>query len=131
MLVDTTTSSGHNGACGTQPKQSIVQITRPGSLHNGAITSFPSDPLDYPRSRARSPEGRTQKAPRWRPPRPGLTPLVLAADFDDARDLSEVADFLRRYMIVALDWGEVVRFYRQEAERLRGLVPPRTRGQQE
>lgn len=58
---------------------------------------------------------------------PGVTPLVLATDFDDARDLSGVADFLRRYMIVALDWDDLVRFFRREAERLRELVPPRTR----
>jgi hypothetical protein len=58
---------------------------------------------------------------------PGLTPLVLAVDFDGARDLAAVADFLRRYMIAPLDWDEVVRFYGHEAERLRGLVPPRAR----
>ncbi len=62
---------------------------------------------------------------------PGDTPLVLAADFDSARDLSRVAEFLRRYMIAALDWDDLVRFYRAEAERLRGLVPPRTRRRQE
>ena len=62
---------------------------------------------------------------------PGLTPLVLAADFDSARDLSRIADFLRRYMIAALEWDDLVRFYQREAERLRGLVPPRSRGRRE
>jgi hypothetical protein len=56
---------------------------------------------------------------------PGLTPLVLAVDFDGVVDLPDVVDFLRRYLIVTLDWDELVRFYRREAERLRGLVPPR------
>ncbi|MBI2160726.1 MAG: nucleotidyl transferase AbiEii/AbiGii toxin family protein [Candidatus Rokubacteria bacterium] len=62
---------------------------------------------------------------------PGVTPLVLATCFDDARDLSGVAAFLRRYMVIELNWDELVQFYRREAERLRGLVPPRARGGQE
>lgn len=62
---------------------------------------------------------------------PGVTPLVLATGFDDARDLSGVAAFLRRYMVIELNWDELVQFYRREAERLRGLVPPRARGGQE
>ncbi|OGL17199.1 MAG: hypothetical protein A3K12_00970 [Candidatus Rokubacteria bacterium RIFCSPLOWO2_12_FULL_71_19] len=61
---------------------------------------------------------------------PGLTPLVLATYFDDARDLSGVAALLSRYMIAALDWDDLVRFYEREAVRLRGLVPPRRRDRQ-
>lgn len=62
---------------------------------------------------------------------PGVTLLVLATYFDDARDLAGVAGFLRRYMIAELDWDDLVGFYRREAERLRGLLPPRTRGRRE
>lgn len=57
---------------------------------------------------------------------PGITVLVVAADFDRAAELSGVADFLRRYMVVALDWDELVGFYQREATRLRDLVPPRS-----
>lgn len=58
---------------------------------------------------------------------PGITLLVLADDFDSVAELSGVADFQRSYMVVALDWKELVRFYQREAERLRELVPPRKR----
>jgi len=42
------------------------------------------------------------------------------------------ADFLSGYMVTAIDWGALVRFYQREAERLRHLVPPqkRDRGRQ-
>lgn len=56
---------------------------------------------------------------------PGLTLLVLAADFDSVVDLTGVADFQRRHMVVDLDWEDLIRFYQREAERLRELVPPR------
>jgi hypothetical protein len=62
---------------------------------------------------------------------PGVTPLVLATYFDDARDLSGVAAFLRGYMLGEWNWDELVQAYAREAERLRGLVPPRALGRQE
>ncbi|MDP3766745.1 MAG: nucleotidyl transferase AbiEii/AbiGii toxin family protein, partial [Dehalococcoidia bacterium] len=58
---------------------------------------------------------------------PGITLLVLADDFDSVVELSGVADLQRRYMVAALDWHELVRFYQREAGRLRELVPPRER----
>jgi len=62
---------------------------------------------------------------------PGITLLVLADDFDRVVELSNIADFLSGYMVTAIDWGALVRFYQREAERLRELVPPRKPSRQE
>lgn len=62
---------------------------------------------------------------------PGITLLVLAVDFDAVAELSGVAAFLRSYLVAALDWDDLVAFYRREAGHLRELAPPRKRQSRE
>lgn len=58
----------------------------------------------------------------------GMTPLMLAVDFEDVVSLRRVAEFLQRYLLIPLEWDEVVRFYQQWAWRLRESLPPRAGG---
>lgn len=56
---------------------------------------------------------------------PGLHVLTLAADFKRARGLPNLLDFQRKYMVVTIDWDEMIRFYDEWAGRLFSLFPPR------